>query len=58
MPSPRPSLDDLLRNQEPARLIPSYSLKLKDEGGVGRDGVGGLPSSQVNREAARSNEPG
>ncbi|MDE2979150.1 MAG: hypothetical protein OXU63_16760 [Acidobacteriota bacterium] len=48
MPSPRPALDDLLRNQEPARLIPSYSLKLKDEGGVGRDGVGGLPSSQVN----------
>lgn len=31
MPPPRPSLDDLLRNQEPARLIPSYNLKLKEQ---------------------------
>ena len=31
MPAPRPALDDLLKNQEPARLIPSYDLKQKEQ---------------------------
>ncbi len=31
MPAPLPALDDLLKNQEPARLIPSYNLKQKEQ---------------------------